>query len=277
MVFQQHGCDIGNDAFLGRTDKLGRSQSLLFSLIEDAEGLGEFPVKQSAETVQEGLAELIVVGLLRCRSARLEGFGCREKGNGVLHFAGNGLHADINTIGLIFLNNVPLVENRHEVDVKVLLRMGGAALIRVPEEEVPIKHHLVGAPLQLMRENLEFPTVLFHFNGQELHEEGIPVGILDIVGHLGCIVLDFLLVVDAALDTQMEFLVLVVFLEVLTNSGSYNLGSSGFNDILEEITVNDVCIQIAEVVHKGFGSNTILARKVILEDFDGAGAGNSPC
>ena len=37
------------------------------------------------------------------------------------------------------------------------------------------------------------------------------------------VVLDFLLIVDAALDAEVEFLAVVVLLEILANSGCHDL------------------------------------------------------
>ena len=71
----------------------------------------------------------------------------------------------------------------------------------------------------------------------------------------------------------MEFLVLVVLLEVLAYGGSDYLGCRGGDDVLEHVAVEAGGVQVAEVVHEGFGGDAVLTREVILKNLDGASTG----
>ena len=111
---------------------------------------------------------------------------------------------------------------------------------------------------------LEVGAVLTLCDRQEFNQVVVVILVEGVRSHPGCVILDFLLIVDAALDTQVIFLVGFILLEILTNRSRDNLGGSEVNDILEHSTVEASGIQIAKVIYKGLGGDTVLTGDVFL-------------
>ena len=78
-------------------------------------------------------------------------------------------------------------------------------------------------PINLMLEDLELPAVLLHLYRQILHQEIEEMSILDRVTHLAGKILNFLLVVYAALNSEMILLISLALLKILTLCRSNNL------------------------------------------------------
>ena len=177
VVLQQKGCDVVYDGVLGGTGKLRGSKRLFLALVEDLDGRGELLAEDGLEFVVIILAELLVEHLLVRGSARLKGFNGGEQAEVILHLFGKVVEADVDAVGLRTHLDVLLIEDGHEVDVEILLRMRRAALVRVAHEDIAIEHQFVGCPVDAMLENLELPSILRLRDGQILNEEGEPVGV----------------------------------------------------------------------------------------------------
>ena len=124
IVFEQKRCYSGNDGLLALTHQLGRGKRLLPALIKDLDACGEIAVEKVAQFLEIRSLEGIIVHSLGSRRCGTKGFcGCIP-GELFLKFVGYGVQADINAVRLRPHADVLLIEDRHEVDIEILLGLG---------------------------------------------------------------------------------------------------------------------------------------------------------
>ena len=81
----------------------------------------------------------------------------------------------------------------------------------------------------MMWPNKETITICLIFYRQYFREEIKEIMILCAIIHLGCIILNLLLVVDTTLNAQVVFLIGVVTLQIFSNCSLYDIVSCGLN------------------------------------------------
>ena len=201
IVFKQRTGYIADNLVFCSTSHHLRIDGLQFPLIVYLGILHEVMLEQGLQLFGIYILVLLIERLLRTVSTCNLLFGSSIEFQQVFHLLAKLIHVDIDTVRFIPMLYLRLVEDRHKVDVEILLRLRGAALGWISQENIAIKHGLMRLPVDAMTINLESFAILLHLNRQILHQEIEEMAIFLIHIHRLHIVFNFLLIVHTTLDT----------------------------------------------------------------------------
>ena len=169
------------------------------------------------------------------------------------------------------------IEDRWEIDVEVLFRLGGRTLIVIAHEDIAVASDVVGIPFDGVWPNLERTAIYLIFDGQRLLQELVEILILGSLRHIAGIDVDHFLIVDAALYTKMIFAVFFVLEEILSSGKLLDIVCNTLNKHLQFVKTFINGIDVAEVVGQGLSRSTIRFGEVLLQNLHGTGIRDAAC